>query len=247
MGILDKATPISEFGQRKLVVLYGKSGTGKTVVGATFPKPMLYVQIGDDGTNSIADEEDIVAIKAEKLEDLKEAIEELIKKKGGGYASVFIDTFSMIVNLWVQKNATEKKKKMTQQMWGDIKTESEELIRLAHVLADHCWVILSCHESTDSFEGMEEEILPDIRPSVSKGVRTYLEGMANYGIHCTKINHTVTDSNGADVDVVRYAAHVGPNPYYWTKLQISKTRKVPKLMINPSYAKLMKVVEGGKE
>ena len=47
MGLLDKAVDISELGQRKLVVLYGKSNSGKTVTGATFPKPMLYLRIGD--------------------------------------------------------------------------------------------------------------------------------------------------------------------------------------------------------
>ena len=245
MGLLDKAVDISELGQRKLVVLYGKSNSGKTVTGATFPKPMLYLRIGDDGSNSISEEEGIKALHVENLDDLKKLLQELITKKGAGYESVFLDTFSMVTNVWIQENAVKKSKRMTQQMWGDIKTESEELVRLAHQLAGTCWVILSCHESTDAFEGMEEEILPDIRPSVSKGTRTYLEGLANYGLHCTRVNRTITTAEG-DVDVVKYAAHVGPNPYYWTKLQIPKNRKVPKLMINPSYDKLMKVVKGGE-
>lgn len=243
MGVLDKAVGIGELGQRKLVVLYGKSNSGKTVTGATFPKPMLYVRIGDDGSNSISEEEGIKALSVESLEELRAVLEELIKKQGAGYESVFIDTFSMVTNVWILKNAIEKKKRMTQQMWGDIKTESEELVRLAHQLAGTCWTILSCHESTDAFEGMEEEILPDIRPSVSKGTRTYLEGLANYGLHCTRINKMVATAEG-EVEVVKYAAHVGPNPYYWTKLQIPKNRKVPKLIINPSYDTLMRIVKG---
>jgi hypothetical protein len=245
MSILDKAVDIADLGQRKLVVLYGKSNSGKTVTGATFPKPMLYVRVGDDGSNSISEEEGIKALPVENIEGLKNVLEELIKKKGAGYESVFVDTFSMVTNVWIQENAVKKNKRMTQQMWGDIKTESEELVRLAHQLAGECWVILTCHESTDAFEGMEDEILPDIRPSVSKGTRTYLEGLANYGIHCTRVSRTVITADG-EKELVRYAAHVGPNPYYWTKLQIPKDRKVPRLMINPSYEKLMKVVRGGE-
>ena len=79
MGLLDKAVDISELGQRKLVVLYGKSNSGKTVTGATFPKPMLYLRIGDDGSNSISEEEGIKALHVENLDDLKKIIEELIK------------------------------------------------------------------------------------------------------------------------------------------------------------------------
>ena len=54
MGILSRAKPLSELNQRKLVVIYGKSNTGKTVFSSTFPKPMLYLSICDDGSNPIA-------------------------------------------------------------------------------------------------------------------------------------------------------------------------------------------------
>ena len=112
-----------------------------------------------------------------------------------------------------------------------------------HKLAKKHIVVLTCHESTDAIEGMEDEIAPDIRASVSKGARTYLEGMANYGIHTTKLKKTVI-KDGVEQTIVRYGAHIGPNEYYWTKLQIDKGIKVPSLIINPSHAKIMKIIEG---
>lgn len=242
---LDKVVDISDLGQHKLVVLYGRSNSGKTETGSTFPKPQLYVAVGDDGSNTIQGKEDIKAMKIEHLDDAKGVLEELVKKKGAGYASVFIDTFSMITNVWIDENAVKKNRKMTQQMWGDLKTETEELIRLAHKLANYCWVILSCHEAADVLEGMEDEIMPDVRPSTTKGARTYLEGMANYGLHTTRIQKDII-KDGVEQTVVKYAAHIGPNPYYWTKLQIAKDIKVPKMVINPSYDKLIKII-GGNE
>ena len=181
MGYLDKIKPISDLGRRKLAVLWGKSNTGKTEFGSTWPKPMLYVQIGDDGSNTIAEKNGIKAIRIETLDALKGTLNELIAKKGDRYKTVFIDTFSMYVNMWVDEKVVQKNKRMTQQLWGDLKTDTEEIVRLTHKLALHTWVLLSCHEAMDSFEGMEDEILPDARPNLSKGVRTYLEGMANYG------------------------------------------------------------------
>ena len=130
---------------------------------------------------------------------------------------------------------------MTQQLWGDLKTEQEELIKSLHRLAKKHIVVATCHESMDAIEGMEDEITPDIRPSVSKGARTYLEGMANYGIHTTKIVKEVTKGNETK-EVVKYAADIGPNPYYWTKLQIDPSVKVPKRIINPTYDKFMEVI-----
>lgn len=240
MGYLDRVKEISDLGQRKLVVLWGKSNTGKTEVGSTWPKPQLYIQVGDDGANTIRKKPEIFGIRANTIDECKGMLKELIQNKGSGYASVFIDTFSMLTNVWVDENAVKKKKKMTQQMWGDLKTESEEIIRLAYKLALHTWVILSCHEAMDTVDGMEDEILPDARPSVSKGARTYLEGMANYGFHTTRLKKDIVE-DGVDKTVVRYAMHIGPNPYYWTKLQTPKDVKVPNVMINPSFAKLKKL------
>lgn len=240
MGYLDRVKEISDLGQRKLVVLWGKSNTGKTEVGSTWPKPQLYIQVGDDGANTIRKKPEIFGIRANTIDECKGMLKELIQNKGSGYASVFIDTFSMLTNVWVDENAVKKKKKMTQQMWGDLKTESEEIIRLAYKLALHTWVILSCHEAMDTVDGMEDEILPDARPSVSKGARTYLEGMANYGFHTTRLKKDIVE-DGVDKTVVRYAMHIGPNPYYWTKLQTPKGVKVPNVMINPSFAKLKKL------
>lgn len=247
MAYLDGVKDIADLGQRKLVVLWGKSNTGKTEFGSTWPKPQLYVQVGDDGSNTIRNKKNISGLRADNIESVKGVLKELIKEKGAGYESVFVDTFSMVTNVWIDENAIKKKKKMTQPMWGDLKTETEELIRLAYKLSLYTWVILSCHEAMDAIEGMEDEILPDARPSTTKGARTYLEGMANYGFHTTRLKKEVVE-DGVEKTVVRYAAHLGPNPYYWTKLQTPKEVKVPAVMINPSFAKLSKLgLMGGEK
>ena len=241
MGYLSQAVDISELGQRNLWVPWGKSGTGKTKFVSTFPKPMLYIRIGDDGSNTIANVEGIQAIHAESLEDLKKIGEEL--KKDRKYKSVAVDTFSMITNVWIDQNIVQKKKKMTQQSWGDLKVETEELIKIFHEVAKTHIVALTCHESNDTIEGMEDEIIPDFRPNTTKGARTYLEGMANYGIHMAKMKKTIV-KDGVEKEVVRYVGHLGANSYYWTKLQIDPDIKIPDSMVNPSYEKIMKLIQG---
>lgn len=239
MALLDSAVDIQELGQRNLWVLYGKSNSGKTHVASTFPKPLLYLQIGDDGSNTIAHVEGISAIPISSVKELKDIAKELLKDKK--YVTVVVDTFSLMVNEWTDQNVISKNKKMTQQLWGELKTETEEVIKAMHKVAKRHIVVLTCHESTDAIEGMEDEIAPDIRPSVSKGARTYLEGMANYGIHTTKITKEVTKGNSTK-EIVKYAADIGPNPYYWTKLQIDPSIKVPKRIINPTYDKFMEII-----
>ena len=244
MGLLDSAVDIHELGQRNLWVLWGRSGSGKTRVAGTYPKPMLYLQIGDDGSNTIAKVKGIKAISVESISDLKEIAQDLLKDKK--YKSVVVDTFSLLVDDWIEQNVTKKNRRMTQQDWGNLKTETEEIIKAFHKVAKKHIVVLTCHEVSDSIEGMEDEIAPDIRPSVSKGARTYLEGMANYGIHLTKIEKEVTKGNTTK-EVVKFAADIGANPYYWTKLQIDPSIKVPSRIFNPSYEKFMKIINADEE
>ena len=243
MSILSKAKNIADVEQRKLWVGWGKSGSGKTHFAGTLPKPLLVIQIGDDGTSTIKKAKNTDVLKISTLDELKKAGQEL--KTDTKYASIAVDTFSMITNVWIDANAVQKKKKMTQQMWGDLKVETEELIKIFHEVAETHIVFLSCHEVNDTIEGMDDEVIPDFGPSTTRGSRIYLQGMANYGIHFTKIKKDVVDkATGEEKEVVKYAAHLGPNPYYWTKLQIDDTVKVPAIMINPSYDKIIEKIGG---
>ena len=242
MGQIDKAVDIGDLGQRNLWIIYGKSGSGKTEVLSTFPKPLLYLQIGDDGSNTIKGKEGIKAIKVKDLAQLKEILIEARTNKA--YATVALDMFSMVVNEWIDANAVQKKKRMTQQMWGDIKTDTDELTKLTHILSETKIVVLTCHEVSDSFEGMEDEIAPDIRPNVGKGSRTYLEGMANYGIHTTIIMKDKEQPDGSTQQEPVYAAHLGANPFYWVKTQKPSEIKLPKIVLNPTYSKIMRLLSG---
>lgn len=245
MALIDKAQDISELGQSNLWVLYGKSGSGKTQVLSTFPKPLLYLQIGDDGSNTIADVEGIKALRIDSPAQLKQALEEArLDKK---YATVAVDTFSLVVNEWQDANAVKKNKKMTQQMWGELKTETEELIKSAHILARIKVVVLTCHEALDTIEGMEDEITPDVRPSISKGARTYLEAMANYGIHTAVLQKEKELPDGTTKTESVHVAHVGANPYYWVKTQKSASVKLPNAIVNPTYDKITKRLKGDKD
>lgn len=244
MSSLDAAVDIGQLTRGELWVVYGKSGSGKTWFLSTFPKPILYLQFGDDGYSTIQEEKGIKIITVKDQSHLETLLKDA--RKDNKYKTIAVDTFSLIVNEWIDENAVQKNKRVTQQMWGDLKTDTEKLIKMSKTLSQNHIVVLTCHESTDSIEGMEDEITPDVRPSVSKGARTYLESMANFGIHMTVIEKEVEDKNGVPQMVARHATHLSPNPYYWTKIQKSANIKVPKMVINPSYDKIIKLMKGEK-
>jgi hypothetical protein len=248
VGYLEKAIDIRDTGSSNLHVIYGKSQSGKTNLLGTYPKPMYYVEIGDDGTGTIKHRKGIRWLKADTVSKLKAILNEMIDKLDTIKAkSIVIDTFSLLVEEWTDENAVKKSRKMTQNMWGELKTETQELIKLAKILAQKKIVVLTCHEAKDETEGYEDEIVPEVRPSVSKGARTYLEGMANLGIHTTIVLKEVEEEEGMVVEKSAYAAHIGPNPFYWTKTQKNPKIEMPEYIFNPTYKKIMSLIKPSEE
>jgi hypothetical protein len=127
------AKPISEVKRNSSAALYGRSGTGKTTLAASWPKPILYLNIRDNGEESISDVEGIDVVDIESSEDLLEQILWLHKKASKDklvYKTIVLDTMSQLQTLLVEEmGATKKIPKgkragdfgvLTRQDWGKI-------------------------------------------------------------------------------------------------------------------------------
>lgn len=235
--------PMKDITKGRLVVIYGKSSTGKTTLGATFPKPLLCVKIGDDGINSIIDIDGIDVLEFKNLEDLYATTKEITtNKKYAKYKTVMYDTFSFIVELWKTENLKGKTPRMSQPMWGDLMTFTNSLVNEFVKQAKDKWVIVTGHEVLDTIEGFEDELLPDGRISINKGSRNHLEGLANLGLHTVRVKKETQTDDGRIKTHIKFGVDIGPNAYYWTKVQTVKSKKVPSRIINPTFDKIMEVI-----
>lgn len=250
--MIEKAKPLKDVPQNKFVVMYGKSNTGKTTLAATFPKPLLYVRIKDDGVNSINNIEGIKIVEAKTVNDIYIASKECITIDS--YKTVLFDTFSFITEMWKEeqlsiKESTKNSKltveRMSQPMWGDLQTITNATINNLAKASTNKWVIVTGHQVVELLEGLEDELTPDGRISINKASRNHLEGLANLGLHTTRIKKEVMSADGSTTLKVKYAVDIGPNVTYWTKVQTTKDVKIPKRIINPTFDKIMEVI-GGK-
>lgn len=250
--MIEKAKPLKDVPQNKFVVMYGKSNTGKTTLAATFPKPLLYVRIKDDGVNSINNIDGIKIVEAKTVNDIYIASKECITIDS--YKTVLFDTFSFITEMWKEeqlsiKESTKSSKltveRMSQPMWGDLQTITNATINNLAKASTNKWVIVTGHQVVEMLEGLEDELTPDGRISINKASRNHLEGLANLGLHTTRIKKEVMAADGSTTLKVKYAVDIGPNVTYWTKVQTTKDVKIPKRIINPTFDKIMEVI-GGK-
>ena len=243
ISILKQAKDIQTLGQKNLWVIYGKSGSGKTTLASTFPKPLLYLSIEDDGSNTIADVSGIRGLKITNLEELNSVLDELIDTKTD-YKTVVLDTFSFIVNIFMENNSKKNRPLSGYTLWGTLADETQALIKKCKFIAESKNVILTCHEVMKVVDGMESEITPHTRPNVSPAAQSYLEGMSNFGIHCTVITKDVKNKEGKLVEVSKHAVHLSQNQYYWAKTQKPASIIVPKILLDPTYSKIMKILKG---
>ena len=81
--LLSCAKKVEDVTPPRTFVIYGPNGTGKTALASTFPKtkekPMLYLDIGENGVASIsyADRENIDVIQVEDADQFKSILDEI--------------------------------------------------------------------------------------------------------------------------------------------------------------------------
>lgn len=243
------------------VLLYGQSGTGKTTLWATFPKPILAL-ICSGGQRpgelrSIDTPENRKAIDARIVETVG-AIEELLAD-AGEFATVVLDHVSGLQDLTlkeilgIEEIPAQKSWGMaTQQQYGQSTLQCKEILRQLLGLGGH--VVIIGQERT--FGGREDGIDPElVKPTVGCAVTPSLCGWLNpacdYVLQTfkrprmrtkiTKVGEkevkTVARDKGVD-----YCLRCEPHDVFMTKFRVPKGRPLPDVIVDPSYDKLASVI-----
>ena len=97
--------------------------------------------------------------------------------------------------------------------------------------------------------GRRREMAGEIKGEITGAVRTYKDVGFSFAntvkriMTMFKLDEKEAEKDGETVTVTKHAADIGPNPYYWTKFQSVKSKKIPKRMVNPSFNKLKELME----
>lgn len=259
-----KVTPIGDIETNRSFVIYGRSGSGKTTLASTFPKPMLYVNIRDNGTDSISDVKGIDVYEVEDVDDVEELRLFLMKDKGKTYKTLVIDTMSQLQEVYVEQVTNSKDKKsnkrpgewgsMTKQDWGQVASEMKALVIELRDLPME--VVFIAQDRTfnmdDDPEGGGSELMPEIGPRLMPSVA----GVMNAAVHvvgCTFVRRkvVVTKSDKSNKKLRKesmvYCLRVGPNPVFVTKVRKPRKVTAPDFIENPTYDDIVDVIEGEYE
>ena len=250
-SILSRAKPVAELELVITALLYGRSGSGKTTIAGTFPKPLLIIDIGERGTDSLASQAGIDVITVTGWQEIEEIYWAL--KDGTHYKSVVIDATHTMQNLAIQEAreiSNKKDKDMTSQRdmgqatglmntWNynfrDLRDDGINVVFLAH----------DRMREVDTDDNMDS-VLPEVGPNVMPNVGKTLMGAVNI-VGYTFIRESVVGKKvpGKKSEKVKeYCMLLGANSIYNTKVRSPKENVTPEFIVDPDYDKLVAVIKG---
>lgn len=249
-SILDKIKPVSELETNLVMLVYGRSGTGKTHFGSTFPRPALFIDTNERGTETIAQEDGIDVVRVTDWQEMDELLWAL--KDGMEYESVVIDQVTNLQDLgmWevLRKQRKGRDETFSQRNWGQLSGMLKQFITDFRDLADQYNLLLIAHERIDEpgDEDAEEHIEPNIGARVMPSVGTFLEGAVD-AIGCTFIKERWETEDREEVRHVDYCMRIGPHAFYSTKIRRPVSAgPIPELIVNPTYQKIKDLITGKK-
>lgn len=246
MAIKDKVKDLTDLKQLYMWCIWGHPGTGKTSFIRTFPKPILLLDVGENGSASAKFEGlrkgDITILPIDEFDELDEALDYARENK---FKTVVVDGMTGVQNLChIKVMADEKKKKMTQPMFGTATTMLKGMIMdYKELMEDKIIPVFICHSRTDEIECEMDEVIASIGPALTPGVATFLAGSSQIVIQ-SYIKESTKKVDGKRVEGVEYCMRTGPNPYFKTKIQKPVDAPCPEHVVNATYDDIMSIAEG---
>lgn len=255
-------------GEGLTVLLYGRSGTGKTTFWATFPAPIL-VLICSGGVKpgelrSIDTPENRKRIKKLVLQSSAD-VTEVVETVAPDFATVVLDHTTGFADLVLSEiigrrlPAQNSWGLVSQQQYGQLGLQCKETFRSLLSLSSN--VVFVAQER--SFGGKEEGMDPElVRPTIGAALTPTLTGWLNpacdYVVQTfirprseTKVmkmnapgGKTKDVSTKVRLEGVEYCLRTGPHDVYHTKFRTPRGRELPDAIVDPSYDKLVEVIRG---
>ncbi len=264
-GVLSRIAPIGFDDDDGIkMLLYGRSGTGKTTFWSTFPGRLLSVICsGSDKPAELrsidtADNrkriDQVVLTHTEELDEVIAHVRDsgayngMILDHASGYADLKLKEILGLDEMPVQKSWGLA----SQQQYGQLAMMCKDQLR--RMLSLPCNVIIIAQERT--FGGGDEgnELLS---PTVGAGLSPSLAGWLNTAVDyiCqTFIREeevakkmkvgTKTVTSVSKTGRVEYCLRTEPHPVYTTKFRMPKGSEIPKVIADPSYEKVMAIIRG---
>lgn len=249
--VVKKIKPISSLGLVLAALFYGKSGSGKTTVGATFPGPILHQDIREKGTDSISNIPGAKTVSVDHWDEW-EQLYWFLKSGDHDFKTVIVDAVTQLQALCMAKvredEDRDEKEVISKRMWGQISGLLQTWIVNYRDLVDMGInvVFLAHTRENEEQEGEDDEIIPHVGPRTMPSVASILTAAVKLTGNTFIRERWVEPEEGQKKKrrVVDYCMRIGPHGFFETKVRVPKGTFVPDIIVDPDYDKLIQIMKG---
>lgn len=245
----------------------GKPKSGKTLIAGTYPKPLLYVSVGNDGggrvlmmnyredclngnikvKNLVNDPLTVVGksrnIKQTSVEKLADLLWELRQPNAPKFKTIVIDTIGALQDDYKKALEDIKGTKLSQQEWGDVSTMmmsiKESMKRFSEDMGvTFVWCTHTAEQELYETSGLNKEIRIIPDLTIKTGIK-YMKDASNIFYCCRKT--TIRSDSSRDV---KFLVYVGPHPLMDTGTRDIKLEH-GSFVENFTYTKWQQMVNAG--
>lgn len=247
--ISDRIHPVASLPLVIAALFYGKSGTGKTTIGATFPGPILHIDIREKGTDSISNLDNVDTIQLSDWGEFEE-LYWFLKDGKSGYNTVMIDTTSQLQDLVVNEVGNTASNKngdlMSRRAWGIASGRLKTwLLNYRDLIEEGINVVFITHErSRELEEGEDDEITPMTGPNLIPSLASMLTASVKVVGHSFIRETRIKEEGKKSKRVMEYCMRLGPHASFITKIRQPRDAYTPDVIEDPSYKKLVSIMKG---
>lgn len=246
-GIAGRIAKLEDVVMPVTMLAYGKAGTGKTVFGSTWPKPLLLIDIKEKGHESIRDVPGIDLIQIESWEEIDEVYKDVLWGHDK-YKSVVLDQLTAMQALGMSYLREKKRMKpddaFSQRGWGQLSGMMQQTIQDYRELYNEGYHILfNAHERIrEPSEEDDDRLAPSVGSNLMQSVASFANGAVSV-IGNTFIQEKVDKKE--KTREVQYCMRIGPHAYYAAKLRRPVSAgPTPDMIVNPTFEKIMRLTKG---
>ena len=244
------------------IILYGRSGSGKTTVWSSFPGPILAVvcsggmKPGELRSIPVEYRKKVHPVTISSSLEFKELIEH--QEATNKYKTVVLDHVTgfqdkILAELLDMDELPAQKSwgLANQQTYGTMSLQAKQMFRQAFSL--DCNVVFVGQERENGTEGDSELITPHVGIALTPSLAGWLYPAADYVCHTfirPKMVEKVVKIGGKNVTSevrgkgVEYCLRVGPHDSYITKFRAPKGSELPDVIVDADYDKIMEIIQG---
>jgi hypothetical protein len=247
-SILSRIRPVSEVPQHTTMLIYGNSGTGKTAFAATSPKPLLFLDLRERGTETIREYKDTDVLEINTWEEFQEAYWGLENDRK--YETIVLDQVSALQGIAIAKhredNDFEPQDFFSKRDWGHVSGMMTTWLSNYRNLGVEKGknILFLAHQRTFGGEGEdsgEDQIEPSIGARLGPSVESFLCGAVSVIGNTFIREHFDKEKNRT----VEYRMRVGPHAYYRAKIRTPPgSVEIPDSIKDPTFEKIMRLSRG---